>query len=171
MINIAKATQDDCKLLSSLAETTFIESHGSSASEVDIKAYIKAKYNEDVLKAELVDEKNIYHIIYFKNEAAGFSKIILNATHPNISLNHVTKLERLYILKEYYDHKLGLALFEFNKKLSIENNQLGMWLFVWKENERAIIFYRNAKFRIIGSHDFAISETHSNPNHQMLLLY
>lgn len=171
MNKIVKATQEDCRLLSKLATSTFIESHGHSASNRDIQDYVKSKYNEEVFSNELRDERNIYHIVYHKNKAAGFSKIILNATHPNITINHVTKLERLYILKDYYDHKLGLTLFEFNKKLSIENNQVGMWLFVWKENERAIKFYQNAKFKIIGSHDFAISKTHSNPNHQMLLLF
>ena len=171
MNKIVKATQEDCRLLSKLAGSTFIESHGSSASEQDIQAYIKSKYNEEVFRDELTDERNIYHIIYYKNNAAGFSKIILNATHPNLSINNVTKLERLYILKDYYDKKLGLALFEFNRKLSKENNQAGMWLFVWKENERAIKFYQKSNFKIIGSHDFQISESHSNPNHQMLLLF
>jgi ribosomal protein S18 acetylase RimI-like enzyme len=171
MNKIIKATEEDCKLLCKLAETTFIESHGSSASEADIQAYIKSKYNEDVFRDELTDGRNIYHIIYYKGQAAGFSKIILNATHSNITINNVTKLERLYILKDYYDQKLGLELFEFNKNLSLANKQVGIWLFVWKENERAIKFYQKANFKIIGSHDFAISETHSNPNHQMLLLY
>lgn len=171
MNNIVKATLDDCKLLRKLAESTFIESHGSSASEQDIQAYIKSKYNEDVFRDELNDDRNIYHIIYYKDKAAGFSKIILNAIHPNITNNNVTKLERLYILKDYYDMKLGIELFEFNKNLSLAKKQVGMWLFVWTENERALKFYQKANFKIIGSHDFAISETHSNPNHQMLLLY
>jgi ribosomal protein S18 acetylase RimI-like enzyme len=46
-----------------------------------------------------------------------------------------------------------------------------MWLFVWKENQRAIHFYKKAGFHIIGSYDFRLTETHSNPNHQMLLKY
>ncbi len=171
MNNIVKANLEDSKMLSKLAESTFIESHGNSASEQDIQAYIKSKYNEEVVRDELNDDRNIYHIIYYKNKAAGFSKIIHNATHPNINSTNVTKLERLYILKDYYDQKLGLELFKFNINLSKENNQVGMWLFVKKENERAIKFYQNAKFKIIGSHDFQNSETHSNPNHQMLLSY
>ena len=46
-----------------------------------------------------------------------------------------------------------------------------MWLFVWKENHRAINFYNKAGFKIFGSHDFKLSETHANPNHVMFLKY
>ena len=125
----------------------------------------------EFFQAELEDEKNIYHIIYNNNTPAGFSKIILNQAHPLIPLQNVTKLERLYILKRYYNLKLGAKLFRFNLLLSKENQQSGMWLFVWKENSRAIRFYEKKGFKIIGSHDFKISERHSNPNHVMYLEY
>ena len=81
-------------------------------------------------------------------------------------MENITKLERIYLLKEFY---LGAELFEYNVRLAKENNQKGMWLFVWVENERAVNFYKKNGFVIIGSHDFKISETHSNPNHQMFL--
>ncbi|MEO6707056.1 MAG: hypothetical protein ABIN04_14540, partial [Ginsengibacter sp.] len=68
-----------------------------------------------------------------------------------------------------YDLKLGYNLFEFNRNLARTNNQKGIWLFVWKENERAIRFYKKNGFEVIGNFDFKISETHSNPNYQMLL--
>ena len=55
--------------------------------------------------------------------------------------------------------------------LSKQNNQAGMWLYVWKENERAVNFYIKNEFVITGSFDFKISDTHSNPNHLMFLKY
>lgn len=90
---------------------------------------------------------------------------------PHIQIENVTKLERLYLLKEFYSLKLGLELFNFNLELSKQNNQAGMWLFVWKENQRAVSFYKKTGFKIIGNYDFKLTETHSNPNHQMLLMY
>jgi diamine N-acetyltransferase len=80
-------------------------------------------------------------------------------------------MERLYLLKQFYNLKLGAALLHFNIDLSKRNNQAGMWLFTWKENMRAVNFYQKNGFVIIGSHDFKISETHSNPNHLMLLRF
>jgi diamine N-acetyltransferase len=105
------------------------------------------------------------------NEPVAYSKIIFNSTYYHISIPEITKLERLYILKEYLDLKLGSILFNFNVNLSKQNNQKGMWLFVWEKNQRAINFYIKNGFETIGLYDFKLSENHSNPNYQMLLKY
>ncbi len=171
MTSIVKATEKDFHLISEIAKQSFVESHGNSAGQEDIDIYITGKYNKDVIKEELSDAKNIYHIIYHNNQAAGYSKIILNTPYPNSPLKNIAKLERLYLLKEFYDLQLGFKLFQCNVELVKTNQQMGIWLFVWKENQRAVDFYNGAGFHIIGTHDFPISETHTNPNHQMLLLF
>jgi diamine N-acetyltransferase len=171
MTSIVKATSEDFKLLADLGKVSFRESHGNSALEADIDWYVNEKYTDDVFKQDLKDPKSSYHIIYQNKQLAGYSKISFDAQHSNIGMEKVTKLERLYLLKEFYGLKLGLELFNYNIKLSKQNNEIGMWLYVWKENHRAISFYKKTGFKIIGSYDFKITETHSNPNHQMLLTY
>ena len=171
MISILRASETHSNLLARLAKDTFIESHGNSAEPADINAYVSEKYNTPVLKAELQDPGNIYHILYYDGRAAGYSKIILDSPYENSEIQHIAKLERLYLLKEFYNLNLGSALFDFNVKLVKENNQRGIWLFVWKENQRAVNFYKKHGFSIIGSHDFKISENHTNPNHQMFLRF
>jgi ribosomal protein S18 acetylase RimI-like enzyme len=171
MTSIIQASIEHSELLGSLGKQSFIESHGHSASKEDIDSYIDRNYTPEFFQADLKDEKNIYHIIYNNTTPAGYSKIIINHPHSSITLSNVTKLERIYILKRYYNLKLGAKLFKFNLNISKENQQAGMWLYVWKENSRAIKFYEKRGFNIIGSHNFKISETHSNPNHVMYLEY
>lgn len=171
MVTIEKATTDNSALLADIGRITFIQSHGHSAPAADIDAYVTAKYTPTILQQELSDPGNIYHILYHGQQAAGYSKIILNSPHPDIPEPNITKLERIYLLKEFYQLKLGYQLLRFNIDLSKKNNQAGMWLYVWKENHRAVNFYIKAGFQIIGSYDFKLSETHSNPNHRMLLLH
>jgi ribosomal protein S18 acetylase RimI-like enzyme len=171
MTSILKAKEEDIQLLTDIGKKTFIESHGHSAAEADINLYISKTYTPDVFKEELSDPKNIYHIIYYNQQPAGFSKIIFNSPHSNIKEENITKLERIYLLKEFYSLKLGAELLKYNIELSKQNKQAGMWLFVWKENPRAVNFYTKAGFEIIGSYDFKLTETHSNPNHQMFLKY
>ena len=171
MTSIVRANEQHAALLADLGRTSFVESHGHSASMATINRYVDEKYNTEVLKAELADPENIYHIIYHGQEPAGFSKIIFDATHPNIPGKNVTKLERIYLLKAFLGLHLGLQLFKFNLELSQQNNQTGMWLFVWKENRRALQFYEKAGFKVVGNYDFKLTETHSNPNYQMLLTY
>ena len=171
MASIIRATINDAELLADLGRQTFIESHGHSAPKEDIENYVNDNYTEAVFREELGALENIYHIIYYEGQAVGFSKIILNYPAKNIDTKNVTKLERIYILKEFYHLKLGLELMNFNIEFSKSNNQAGMWLYVWTENERALNFYKKNGFEIIGSHDFTISANHSNPNYQMLLKY
>ena len=171
MTSIVKASEKDFQLLSEIATLTFIESHGRSAKQEAINIYVTEKYNENIFKEELSDAKNIYNIIYYDNNPAGYSKIIFDTPYPDSKIKNITKLERIYLLKKFYNLKLGSALFHFIIDLSKRNDQMGMWLYVWKENERAVNFYKKNGFVIIGSYDFKISETHSNPNHQMLLLF
>ena len=171
MASIIRATINDAELLADLGRKTFIESHGHSASKDDIDNYVNQNYTDEVFQEELSAVENIYHIIYYEGKLVGFTKIILNHPTANIDTKNVTKLERIYLLKEFYHLKLGMELMNFNIELSKSNNQAGMWLYVWTENKRALNFYKKNGFEIIGSHDFKISINHSNPNHQMLLKY
>jgi ribosomal protein S18 acetylase RimI-like enzyme len=171
MNTIEKATIKDAELLSKIGTQTFIESHGHSASEKDITNYIKLKFTKVAFEAELKDANNVFHIIYYNQKPVGYSKTIDNVSQETIPFKNTTKLERLYVLEEFHQLKLGLELFHFNIELSKKNQQAGIWLYTWIENHKAINFYKKAGFKIVGSYDFKISETHSNPNHQMLLLY
>ncbi|MEO8406585.1 MAG: GNAT family N-acetyltransferase [Chitinophagaceae bacterium] len=169
MISIIKATEKDAALLSELAKITFIQSHGHSVEKEDIDSYVTEKYSEAILKQELSDRRSIYHLLYYNDQPAGFSKIIFNEPYKDSDVKNITKLERIYLLKEYYDLKLGKELFAFNMELAKVNDQSGIWLYVWKENERAVKFYQKNGFEIIGSYDFKISERRSNPNYLMIL--
>jgi diamine N-acetyltransferase len=169
MVSFERADKSRAHLLSELAGLTFIESHGHSAKPEDIDNFIAQKYNPDTFTAELINTKNNYYLAYYQNRLAGFSNIIYNFPYADSKMEDIAKLERIYILKEFYDLKLGHHLFEFNRDLAITNNQKGMWLFVWKENERAIKFYKKNGFEVIDNFDYKISETHSNPNYQMFL--
>lgn len=171
MTSIVRARVADAKLLVHIGKTSFIESHGMSASKKDIDAYISLKFNESTFSEELQDAKNHFYMIYNHQTPVGYSKIIYDYPHETIPFKNVTKLERLYLLKEFHHLKLGLELLNFNMQESMKRHQAGMWLFVWTENQKAINFYNKAGFRIIGHHDFQISKNHSNPNHQMLLTY
>lgn len=171
MIQIKKPLQKDISALTVLARETLVQSHGHSAPEKDIEAYLNRNYTEAEIEKELNNDQNIYRLLYYNNLLIGFSKMIYNQRIDTISQENITKLERIYILEEY--HGLGIAkeLFDFNIALAKDNNQVGIWLFTWTENKRAIGFYEKMGFVIVGEHDFRISETHSNPNWQYYLAF
>jgi len=171
MIQIIKAEIKHAELIANIGKKTFCESHGISASKENINAFISEKYTIEALENELNNNNNSYYLIYFNNKLAGFSKVQFNTENSNIAVKNITKLDRFYLLKDFYGKKLGLKLFEFNIEISKKNQQKGIWLAVWVENKRAIKFYKKAGFKIVGKYDFKISDTHSNPNHIMYLSF
>lgn len=137
----------------------------------DIDKYLQDHFSVVNFTRKLSDPKNEYYFIKHKGKVAGYSKIVFNLPNQYIQTPNNTYMSRLYLLKEFYGINLGKQLFDFNVQLSKVNNQAGMWLAVWIENTRAIKFYTKMGFKIVGSYDFPISKTHSNPNHIMYLEY
>jgi diamine N-acetyltransferase len=171
MISIRRATAADYKLLSEIGTRSVFESHGHSAPPAEFNLFLREKFSEEAFRAELDDPENIYHIILYDDVPAGYSKIRLNTGHPEMQQENVTKLERLYLLKEFYGLQLGAELMNHNVRFSKKHHQAGMWLNVWVENHRAFAFYKKQGFEIIGHHDYEISPRHSNPNYRMYLQY
>ena len=169
MIAINRAKINDYNTIVAIGNISVKEAHRESCPPEVLNGFIEKNYNAETIKAELSDEKNIYHIISTDGEPAGFSKIIFDAAHPNIEQQHVTKLDRIYLLNKFFDRRLGYDLLTFNIDLCKRNNQSAIWLYTWIENDRAVRFYQKNGFTIIGNHDFQVSETHYNPNYQMLL--
>ncbi len=169
MHNIYRANISHAKLLSELTKKTFLVPHGHSAPKEEIDKYIDKNFNVKNLKEELNDSSNVYHLIEYNGEIAGFSKIVLNQKNENLSILNTAMLSRIYLLEKFYDLSLGKTLFKFNVDLAKEMNQIGIWLAVWVENHRAISFYKKMGFKKIGDYNFEISENHSNPNHILYL--
>tara|TARA_R110000787_G_scaffold55942_7_gene128867 strand:+ start:1116 stop:1631 length:516 start_codon:yes stop_codon:yes gene_type:complete len=171
MTNIVKATAAVAEILAKLSVEAFMPAHGHSSPKKDIDSYISNNFSVENLREELSDASNEYYLIYYNNKIAGFSKVIFNSSNKNLDSKNITKMERLYLLKEYYGLNLGVELFNFNIALSQKNNQAGIWIEVWIENGRAISFYSKMRMKKIGLYNFKVSETHSNPNYVMYLEY
>ena len=171
MTSIVAATVDDISVLAKIGRRSLLESHGHSAPTEIMHAYVDEKFTEDAIAQELSDAANLFHIIYHNGKPAGYSKTICNQPLDQFPQQRLTKLERLYLLSEFYDLKLGHQLLQYNIDLSKQLGEDGMWLYVWKENERAMRFYGKWGFQIVGDGWFRLTETHANPNWQMLLKY
>jgi len=168
---IRRSVIDDRDAIVAVGRQAVALSHRESCSAEHLDYYLDAHYNREAITRELTDPLNIYHTVFCDNDAAGFSKMVLNAPHPNISQSNTTKLDRIYILRDYYDRDLGRQLLCRNIEVAQDNRQCGIWLFTWQGNERAIKFYKRNGFVVVGEHMFKVSETHYNPNFQMLLTF
>lgn len=169
MVSYQRLTAGDASWLARVGGLTILESHGSSAPPEIMQSYIDRSFSEDACRAELSDAQNIFTAVDYKGQRAGYSKIILNTPHPMVDLDPVTKLERLYLLKDFYGLKLGHGLLQAAVNLSKEGGDKGMWLDVWKGNERAIRFYGKQGFETVGEAEFVLTSSRVNPIWVMLL--
>ncbi|CAI8431216.1 MAG: Spermidine/spermine N(1)-acetyltransferase [Flavobacterium sp. SCGC AAA160-P02] len=166
---IKKANLEDAYKLAKLSVDAFLPAHGHSSPKADIESYVEANFSLENITRELSNPDFLYYLIYHKEKLAGFSKVIFNCTNKRIKEKNITKMERLYLLEEFYGMNLGKKLMIFNTELANKKNQHGIWIEVWTENRRAIKFYKKMGFKIVGSSRFTISKTHSNPNYIMFL--
>lgn len=169
MISFISATEKDAATIVNIGKVSVKEAHFGSCPEEILDAYLSKHYNNEAIKIELADTNNIYSIITYNGVPAGFSKIVFNAPHAAIERNNSTKLDRIYLLKEFQGAKLGYELLLHNIKLSKENGQSAIWLFTWVGNKKAIDFYTRAGFTNIGDHNFHVAQEYYNANHHMLL--
>jgi diamine N-acetyltransferase len=171
MISFVRLTPADAALLSEIGGISLLESHGHSAPGEIMQAYVDKSFSEEACVAELSDENNIFNAVFYNNKPAGYSKIVFDYPHSAVPLQPVTKMERLYLLKEFYALKLGQQLLQQAIGLSKAKGEAGMWLNGWKGNERALRFYQKNGFETVGESQFVLTETHANPNWVMLLRY
>ena len=166
---IKKAGVIDSGSIVILGRNTFLAAHEGSAPKEDMEDYLEEKLSKGAVEKELSDPSNVFYLLYSEGNLAGYSKIIYNAPCSFLPENtKICKLERLYISKEFYDKKLGYKLFAFNKNLCLQNDQAGIWLTVWVENDRAVAFYDRLGFKIVGEIMFSVGK-HQNPNYVMWL--
>src|SRR5690349_20744933 len=102
MVSYRRLTTADAPWLVRVGGITILESHGQSAPPEIMQSYLDRSFNEDACRAELSDEQNTFMAVDYNGQTAGYSKIIFNTPHPMVSVEPVTKLERLYLLKEFY---------------------------------------------------------------------
>ena len=99
MIKIHPITPLDLERLSVLSKSTFVSSHGKSASKKDIDIYIHYTYSVKLLRKELNDINNFFYFLHYQNEIVGYSKISINTEYPSIIEKPLAKLDRIYIYR------------------------------------------------------------------------
>jgi GNAT superfamily N-acetyltransferase len=171
MIHIRKAVPEDITILAKVARTSFLETYSPFTPREALDAFMEKNFNFDTLHAE-INTPYIHYFLIFKDETlAGYTKIELNIPSEFIEETQITKLDRIYVLKEFYGQKLGANLFNHTADFCKTQQQQGMWLYVLIYNERALRFYRQNNFQVAANCMFKVSETHSNPNYVMHLSF
>lgn len=149
---------DDAPLLAALSETTFYDafySHPANRPE-DMAAYMAAAFSEEQIGRELANEKNIFLLAEIDGEAAGYAKLIVDATEQDIKAERPIELSRLYVHQRFLGEGIGQLLMDECLRLAKDLGHDVMWLGVWEHNPRAKRFYEKNEFQYVGTHIFQL---------------
>ena len=159
-LTIRQATVEDAKLLTDLAYTTFWDAfaHHPKNAPDDLNHYMRQAFNVEQIAMELADSKNIFLIAEIGDEAAGYSKIVIDNIEPGITADRPVELSRLYSHQKHLGQGIGQRLMEACFERARSEDCDVMWLGVWEYNPRAQRFYEKNGFRVVGSHVFQLGK-------------
>lgn len=158
LTTIRKTSTADSVLLAELAYKTFWDAfaHHPKNAPDDLSYYMRQAFNEDQIRAELADERNIFLIAEYEGEAAGYAKLITGAVETGITAERPTELSRLYSHQRFLGKGVGQTLLDESFAIGKKNGHDVMWLGVWEYNSRAQRFYEKNGFRVVGEHVFQL---------------
>ncbi len=167
-IIIRQADLIDAEPLSALAYTTFYDAfagHPKNAPD-DLADYMSKAFSREQIASELADQRCIFLIAEIDGEYAGYAKLILESSEPDIMGEEPVELSRLYSHQKFLGQGVGQALMDACFERAREKGCDSMWLGVWEFNPRAKRFYEKNGFTEVGSHTFLLG---SDPQTDLLM--
>jgi len=159
MIQIRKATADDAQHIALLGRITFTETFLEYfRDKQDLFEYYEHTFNVPKIRASLMKDSNQYWIAFWNELPIGYAKLKVNSTTEFIETENTSQLQKIYVLKEFFNKKVGKLLMDRLMESFDKSNKNHLWLSVLKSNVRAIKFYYRSDFKQIGEHTFQIGK-------------
>ncbi|MBA2407222.1 MAG: GNAT family N-acetyltransferase [Chitinophagales bacterium] len=155
-IILRKATIEDAETLTILGVHTFTQTWAPFTKPDDLKIYVETAYAVDIIEQELRNDDIIYFVAMDGEKMIGFVKLSRKQDLGKWITDHCLEICRLYVLKEYFDKKVGKLLMETTINIAIKENTESIVLGVWEDNHRAVAFYKKWGFEVIGAHPFVV---------------
>lgn len=158
MIQVRNAEPSDYELLATLGRRAFFEAFGAFNDPDDMQAYLDLAFDKERIREQLEDRANTFFIATINDQPAGYAKLKRGTTVPELGVERVIQLERIYALQDFLGKRIGKALMEECIKVAKGEGFEKMWLSVWQPNQRAITFYEKWGFEKIGIKQFIIGK-------------
>ncbi len=162
-ITIQVASPLDNIAISEIGKTTFYETWSPVNTEEDMQEYMKTSFDPELLKAELNNGSvNTFLLAFDAEKVVGYAKIRRDRTYEEFKNDQVIEVERIYVIKNYQDKKVGKALMDKCMEIATEERHKWIWLGVNIDNLKAISFYKKYGFTIFGEKAFQLGDAVDN---------
>lgn len=155
-VSVRKAGEADLSLLVDLGRRTFYEAFRDGNTKEDMDLFLRTQFQEPVLREELREPGAVFFLAFQGAEPLGFTKVRTGYEPPELLGLPALEVERIYVLREHQDKKIGSILMEHDIGYARSLGFSVVWLGVWENNFRAIRFYERRGFLAFGSHPFVL---------------
>ncbi len=147
---------EEAAALSALGARLFEETYRDLTEPADLAAHVAALYHPDVQRADLLDPDVITFFVDADGEAVGYVQV--RRARPPADVDHEAAVELRWFYLDSAWHGRGVAtgMMAAARGAAHELGEGGMWLSVWKQNSRAIAFYRKCGFAEVGTSEFRV---------------
>jgi diamine N-acetyltransferase len=144
---IIRATVDDAQMLSKLGARLFAETFRGTCGDDDLEAMLAEFYHVDVVRAELADPQDFFHLLNSNGVTVGYSRLKAGNPLELVAPGYkAIELKRLYFEKAAHGRGLARQLMLYNLELAKKLGFQRVYLSVWEHNERAKAFYQKIGF-------------------------
>ncbi len=157
-LTIKRAELKDAEVLTKLGITTFCETFMKDNRKEDMDKYIAEEMNLARITGELNERDNVFFLAVYDDWVIGYAKMRTVKKPVELRNNNPVELERIYVLSQYHDKKIGLALMDHCMQYAKARGHDIVWLGVWEHNHRAVNFYKRWGFDFFGSHIFRLGD-------------
>ncbi len=162
IIEITKVSPADLQQLQQIGRDTFFETFSSLNTEVNMTKYLDEGFSIQKLTDEVNDKNTFFYFASSDKNVIGYLKLNGGPSQTEIKDGKAVEIERIYVLKEYHGKSVGQLLYQKAIEMAKQMQADYVWLGVWKENPRAISFYKKNGFVEFDKHIFKLGDDEQN---------
>lgn len=157
-IAIKSISLNDLEQLQKIGRLTFEETFSESNSEANMKQYLEEVFSIEKLTEELQNKDSEFYFALIDDEVIGYLKLNFGSSQTELQDGKALEIERIYVSKAFHGKKVGQILYDKAIAIAKEKNAAYVWLGVWKENHRALSFYKKNGFVEFDKHIFKLGD-------------
>ena len=156
ILDICQCGKEHAELIADLSRKTFFDTFASQNSSEDMDKFLDEQFTKEALMKEVGMAGNMFFLAYVDNEVVGYLKLREGKFMQQINGRASLEIARIYTVHKMIGKGIGSALMQKSIDVAREKNKGIIWLGVWKENTKAIDFYKRWGFEIFGEQDFLL---------------
>jgi len=159
IITIREATSKDANRISKIGTSVFLSSYQYAHDQNDMDIYLKENFSKNKIKEDLLIKTVHYFVAETNGIVVGLVKINTNMWTWRFKGRLTLEVQRLYIPKDMEGKNIGRRLMSAALDAAEKRNYKIIWLSVWENNKKAIIFHRQFGFSIVGDGTFCMGKS------------